>query len=371
MTSPGSASSAPLPPPLPALPGALPASPQAPPAVSLLLDQLDLLLFACRDAFPQVRTFLRAYRLALGLLLSPRVHLTSNAICATGRQGFDWSADYRLFSSCSWNPHALFDPIFDRLDPLLSSPDAPVVVPLDDTLCHKTGRRIPGVTIARDPLSPPFHVNLCYGLRFSQASVLVYPPDHAGPARALPVRFEPAPPARKPNKDASEPDWQQYKERKKAAALSQIGVNVLTSVRQSLDQRAGTLARRMIACGDGSYTNRTVLKQLPPRTTYIGRIRKDAKFFHPLPLDPARPHKGRPRRYGPPAPTPEQLLKDESVKWTTVPCFAAGQRREISVKVLGPVYWRKAGADRPLRMVVIRPLGYRLRNGSKPKFPLS
>jgi hypothetical protein len=27
-------------------------------------------------------------------------------------------------------------------------------------LCKKTGRHIPGVSMARDPLSPPFHVNL-------------------------------------------------------------------------------------------------------------------------------------------------------------------------------------------------------------------
>ena len=46
-------------------------------------------------------------------------------------------------------------------------------------------------------------------------------------------------------------------------------------------------------------------------------------------------------------------------------CFAAGQLREIPVKVFGPVYWRKAGADLPLLLVVIKPLGYRLRIGSK------
>jgi hypothetical protein len=46
-------------------------------------------------------------------------------------------------------------------------------------------------------------------------------------------------------------------------------------------------------------------------------------------------------------------------------CFAAGQLREIPVKVLRSLYWRKAGADLPLQVVVIKPLGYRLRNGSK------
>jgi hypothetical protein len=121
--------------------------------------------------FAQPRTWQRAHRLAYGLLLCLRTHLTSNAICAIGRQFLDGSADYRLFSRRAWDPHALFDPIFDHLGALLSSPLAPVIAALDDTLCKKTGRHIPGATYARDPLSPPFHVNLIRGLRFVQASL--------------------------------------------------------------------------------------------------------------------------------------------------------------------------------------------------------
>src|SRR5882724_11856551 len=74
---------------------------------------------------------------------------------------------------------------------------------------------------------------------------------------------------------------------------------------------------------------------------------------------------GRPRLYGPQAPTPEQILKDDSIPVVNITCFAAGAFREIPVKVYGPVYWRKAGADLPLLLVVIKPLGYRLRIGSK------
>jgi hypothetical protein len=52
----------------------------------------------------------------------------------------------------------------------------------------------------------------------------------------------------------------------------------MVSARQSLDERAETHHRQLIVSGDASYTNRTVLRNLPPRTTYIGRIRKDAKL---------------------------------------------------------------------------------------------
>jgi len=274
----------------------------------LLLEKFHELLRPWRSAFLQPRTWQRAQRLAYGLLLCLRTHLTSNAICATGRQFLDWSADYRLFSRSRWDPHSLFDPIFDRLPGLLPSAPAPVVAALDDTLCKKTGRHVPGATFARDPLSPPFHVNLCRGLRFVQASVLVRATQFLGPARALPVRFEPAPPAIKPKSQAAgkhtrknqrnqkknakrnrknrksapaakrkaatlTPEEQEYRIQKKLRALTQVGVRVLNSLRQALDARPDTRQRQLLVSGDGSYTNRPVLRQLPERTTFIGRIR--------------------------------------------------------------------------------------------------
>jgi len=367
----------------------------------LLLEKFDELLRPWRSAFAQQRTCQRAQRLAYGLLLCLRTHLTSNAICATGRQFLDWSADYRLFSRSHWDPHALFDPIFDHLAALLPSEQAPVVAALDDTLCRKTGRHIPGVTYARDPLSPPFHVNLVRGLRFVQASIMVRAIGLLGPARALPVRFEPAPPAVKPKscKGASKhtrqkqanqkknqkrktkentrahasknkaavltPEEKEYRLQKKLRALTQVGVRVLHSLRESLDARPETSRRQLLVSGDGSYTNRTVLRQLPQRTTFLGRIRKDAKLFLPLLPTSATRAGGRPRRYGAPAPTPEQVLADKAVPAVPVRCFAAGQVRQIPVKVLPLVYWRQAGPDMPLLLVVIKPLGYRLRKGSK------
>ena len=367
----------------------------------LLLEKFHELLRPWSSVFAQQRTWQRAQRLAYGLLLCLRTHLTSNAICATGRQFLDWSADYRLFSRSLWDPNALFDPIFDHLAALLPSEQAPVIAALDDTLCKKTGRHIPGATYARDPLSPPFHVNLVRGLRFVQASVLVRATQFLGPARALPVRFEPAPPAVKPptlkgahkhtrknqtnqkknqkrntkkkiraqagkkKAVAVSPEEKAYRLQKKLRALTQVGVIVMHSLRKALDGRLATRLRQLLICADGSYTNHPVLRQLPERTTFIGRIRKDAKLFWALPPAAGTRSGGRPRHYGAPAPTPEQVLHDQAVPVVEVRCFAAGQVRQIPVKVVPTVYWRKAGADMPLLLVVIKPLGYRLRKGSK------
>ena len=76
-----------------------------------------------------------------------------------------------------------------RLDRLPWSPFHRLVgVALDDTRLRKSGRCIPQAFYQRDPLSPPFHVNLVLGLRFLQASLLV--PLHRTSAvgtRALPT----------------------------------------------------------------------------------------------------------------------------------------------------------------------------------------
>ena len=330
-----------------------------------LLGMFELLLQSWHGEFAQTRTFQRAHRLTFGLLTCLRVHLTSNAICATGRQFLDWSADYRLCSRSPWNPHRLFDPVFDHLAKFLPTPDSPVIAAMDDTLCKKTGRKIPGASIGRDPQSLPFHVNLMRGLRFVQVSLLVSPFGEPGSARALPVRFQPAPPPIKPKKDASEQEIQHFRQEKTNRALPQVGVAMIASVRQELDRRPQTAQRQLIISGDGSYTNGKVLKKLPPRTTFIGRIRKDAKLFFPLPVSSAANPSGRPRRYGPPAPTPQQVLQDESIPTQKIRAFAAGQMREFSVKIVKPIYWRKSGADLPVLLMVIKPVGYRLRKGSK------
>ncbi len=329
-----------------------------------LLESFDGLLEGWQPVFSQPRTFERARRLIFGLLTCLRRHLTSTAICASGRQFVDWSADYRLCSRSPWEPRQLFDGVLDHLPGLLPSPQAPIFTALDDTILKKTGRRIPGVKILRDPMSPPFHVNFCYGLRFVQVSALVSPRHAPGPARALPVRFDFAPPAPKPKKNAPPQAWDTYKEERKKRTLTRAGVEAIVSLRQSLDQRPATHQRQLIVSGDGSYSNRNFLRRLPERTTYIGRLRKDAKLHYPRPAGKGKTQ-GRPRRYGPVAPTPEQILKDDALPVLKVPCFAAGQLREIPVKVLRTVYWRKAGAEVPVQIVVIKPLGYRLRHGSK------
>lgn len=332
----------------------------------LLWKNFDQLLNTCRAAFDQNRTFQRARRLMIGLLFCTSRHLTSNAICTTGRQHLDWSADHRLFSRANWDPDKLFDLILNAAVPWLPAGDAPICVALDDTLCRKSGRVIPNVAFHRDPQSPPFHVNLVPGLRCIQFSLILAPPTD-GPARAVPIQFKVVSNPPKPRKNAPDEVKDAYSLIKRANRVTAVASRTIANLRQSIDANPALTGRPLLLVADGSYTNNDVIRLLPPNVQFIGRIRKDADLYHPLSQKPnaASPHRGRPRCYGPKAPTPEQLLRDPAVPFVKVSAFAAGQRHAFQVKTFDIVYWRSTGTKLPLRLVVVKPVGYRLRNGAK------
>ena len=315
------------------------------------------------DAFAQYRTGCRARRLGLSQLACLGRHTMTGLLCACGRQFLDWSADYRLFSRDVWDARELFAPITRGVLDLLP-PGAPLVTAMDDTHLEKTGTHTPGVAYRRDPLSPAFHTNFIRAQRFLQFSALLPNGAPPGSARAIPIAYEHVPPVPKPKKNAPEEEWKAYRAQRQKQNLSTAGVQTLERLRQDLDQRHGAADRVLVVGVDGSYTNHTVLKNLPPRTTLIGRVRKDAQLFAP-PRPEDQPAVGTKRQYGVALPTPEQMRQDESLPWQEVQAFACGKRHTFRIKTITPILWKKAGATRPLRLVVIAPVGYRPRQGCK------
>lgn len=298
----------------------------------------------------------RLTRLAVGLLTCTGRHTITGMLSAAGRGQLDWSADYRGFSRGRFQPSSMFGVVEDHLLERLPAGQA-VVTALDDTKCRKAGTKIPGVSYQRDPMSPPFHTNFIRAQRFAQLSLMMPLDVHApAAARGFPIRFRHVPPPARPGPKASPEQLAAYRRLQKTQNLSVAGLDIIKDCRSDLDSR-GAAERTLIVSVDGSYTNQTVLKALPERITLIGRIRKDAKFFHSPSEQPGR---GRRRSYGKPAPTPEALLKDDSVPWIKVQVWASGLYRDCEIKTIPLLQWRKAGPHRLLRLIVIRPLGYRL-----------
>ena len=140
-----------------------------------------------RDVFAQQRSFQRAQRQALGSMVCLGRRCLSRIIWTNGGQHRNWSAEYLLHARSEWDPQRLFRPIWNQALPFCTG--RLVGVAVDDTRLRKTGRSIPQAFYQRDPLSPPFHVNLALGLRFLKppCSAPTRPTWRQRPRRARPL----------------------------------------------------------------------------------------------------------------------------------------------------------------------------------------
>jgi len=308
------------------------------------------------DVFPQARTFRRAVRQALGSLVCLGRRCLSRIIWTNGGQNRSWSAEYFLHSRCQWQPQQLFRPILQRA--LGYCPGRLVGVAVDDTRLSKTGRCIQQAFYQRDPLSPPFHVNLLLGLRFLQASLLV-PTYRLAPVstRGLPIRFEEVSRVKKPSRKAPAQAWEQYKEAIKQHNLSQSFVGMMGQLRRELDL-AGGEKKILVVAGDGSFCNRTCFRAPRDRTELISRTRKDAVLCQ-------RATEGGSRFYGAEKFTPEQVRQDETRPWKVTKVFYGGKWRKVRYQEVSVVYWQGGAGRCPLRLLVVAPTPYRKRKSGR------
>jgi hypothetical protein len=309
-----------------------------------------------RDSFPQSRTFHRAVRQALGSLVCLGRRCLSRIIWTNGGQHRSWSAEYFLHARCEWQPQELFRPILERA--LAYCPGRLVGVAVDDTRLPKTGRCIQQAFYQRDPLSPPFHVNLMLGLRFLQASLLV-PVHRLAPVgtRGLPIRFQEVSRIKKPSRKAQSEAWQAYQEAIKQHNLSQSFVGMMGQLRKELD-RAGGEKKILVLAGDGSFCNRTCFRAPRDSTELISRARKDAVLCGQAP-------QGGRRFYSAEKFTPDEVRQDEARPWKETKVFYGGKRRKVRYKEVATVYWQGGAARCPLRLLVIAPTPYRKRKSGR------
>lgn len=239
---------------------------------------------------------------------------------------------------------------------------APFRAVLDDSLLRRSGLHVPGVAWRRDPLGPRFQTNFVRGQRFLQISAAM--PGEEGSFRLVPITFTHTPTPQKPGRRASDEQHAQYRQEAARSRLSLRAAQEMARLRESLDQDPGGKERRLILAFDGGYTNSTVLKNIPPGTTCIGRIRKDAHLCF-LPEPASGKARGRRLTYGPAAPTPEQFRTDAAEPWQTMDFTHSGVTHQLRYKHRQNMMWRTAGVGRILQLIIIAPLAYRPRKGSR------
>ncbi|HEY3376495.1 MAG TPA: transposase [Armatimonadota bacterium] len=322
----------------------------------MIVPYLLRIFTSWQAAFATEHTGLRALRHALAVIASLGRGTITAVLCTLRLTGPNWHKEYRLYTHRRWSSRALFDVLLAEALPLC--PTDYVVAGLDDTSLPKTGKRIPGVTYGRDPQSPAFHVNLRRQLRFIHVALLL-PLYHAGAtaARALPLRFEHAPPAPKLRKDATPEEQAAYKALHAARRLPAVGWDLVHNLRATLDA-LGQTAKTLLMVVDGSYCTRLFFRAVLLRVEVLARCRKNQRL--------CRRHTGGGRRfYSVDTFTPDAVRQDDTQPWHDGWFWFGGARRWLRYKEVRDVYWRAGGGRRTVRLLVLAPTGYRLQRRSQ------
>lgn len=313
-----------------------------------LLERIQARWRQVAEDLPQERSADKILTTLLGLLGAFGRRTVTGSLVYLGLSQQDWSGRYRHFSRSPWTQDAIFRVACTDAAALVPAELPFIPISLDDTSLPTTGTLGGLASWQRDPRSPPFQVNLRRGLRFVHAALVV--PQYAPGVRpmAISTACDFCPPVKKPGAKASDEDRAAYRKAKAQKNLSIQAVATLARHRQWFDQD-GLTQRTLLTVVDGSYTNRTVIAGLPERSHLIGRCRKDIVLYQPGPTA---------RRYGKRFCTPEGLRTDTAVAWTTTTCHYAGANRDIDYKVTTELRWRATGTQRPVRVIVLRPIPY-------------
>jgi hypothetical protein len=182
----------------------------------------------------------------------------------------------------------------------------------------------------------------------------LYAQDGQSSSRSIPVRFELAPVIKKPGRKADAAQLQEYQRQKKQTNLSVQFLTMTKALRQHLNA-SGHSDKTMVVVGDGSFCNRTVFKEDwgQQNVSILARCRKD------IVLCQRDPGQGR-RFYGKTKFTPEMVrAADTLASWQSGNIFHGGTYRRVRYKELGPVYWQGGARKKPVRLLVVAPVGYR------------
>ena len=317
-----------------------------------LVDTYLNILDGWSDLFSQERVYQRALRQSIASLCSAGRRTLSQAICFSGLDQEDWSAEYRLHSKREWDEEELFQPMLETALEMVS--EDVIGVAYDDTQLKKTGKKIRSASWQRDPLSPPFHVNFMWGIRFLQASLILplYLKDASASPRGIPIRFSEVAPVKKPGYKATPEEQQRYQALKKVHNLSQYFVQSVHGLRKTLDD-LGYGSKQLLLAVDGSFCNKVCMRLSLERVSIVARSRKDAKLCFPAPS-------GSRRIYSEHKFTPELVRTDEKIPWQETTIFHGGKFRQVRYKEINGVLWQRGTRTHPLKLLVVAPVPYRI-----------
>lgn len=322
--------------------------------MNLLKTFLNFICIWWQGVFSSKRTAARAEDHALGALCGEAPHTITSIIEFKETESQDWSADYKLYSRAKWRTEDLFAPVMKEALSYFTGPY--VSGSIDDSILKKTGKKIKTASRYRDPMSPAFHANLMYGMRYLQTSLTLplYESDEETLSRAIPVDFIEAPTLKKPKKKASEEEWKNYRKKAQDHTISAKGIDATKKLRKMLDEQ-GAQDKTLIATYDNAFCNKRCLSERVDMTVRVMRCRKDIKLCH------RSTKKGR--FYAKKKFTPEEIYKDDKIPWLEAKIFRGGRYRQIEYKEIHDCFWQSTTKRKPYTLIVLRKTPYHIRKG--------
>ena len=316
---------------------------------SMISTVLDI--FAkTKSIFSQSRTAnLFAHHLFANICLTSRKPI-SQLIHLLGKEDKDWSKHYRLYSKHKWDGERLFDSIIQSIPHELKKLPF-ITINYDETSIPKGGKKIPGVSLLRDPHSPKFRANFKLGLRCGQASIQLPLNNNHPIARSVPIDFKICPVLKKPSRKASEEEINAYKTLSKERTLSKQALERFKFLRQSMNNQ-GYSNKRILMVLDNAFCNQTVFKSNLVNINVLARARKDTKLCFAA-------KNGRSNQFFDlHSFCPEDVLKDTTIPWQYRVIRKKGRKIKVKCKEIKGCYWRTGSGRKPLRLIVIAALRY-------------
>ena len=193
---------------------------------------------------------------------------------------------------------------------------------LDDTLFHRSGRKVDGAGWWRDAVrSTGTNIVHAWGLNLVVLTLRINPP-WGGEPLGLPINMR--------------------MHRKNGPTLIELASQMLTEVALWLPQR------RFLCSADGFYAS--LAGQDIPNTDIISRMRRDANIYDLLGKK-RKKRRGRPRKKGKQLPSPQKLAK-RVTNWQLIQTCQRGKIRKRLVYVR-KVVWYKV-SQKPVLLVISR-----------------
>ena len=277
--------------------------------------------------------------LVTGWILCQGRHSISRVIQAAGPLGLmkSHSSFYRFLSHGSWLTDNLGRCLFGLLVKYLPEE---VIAIVDDTLCIKEGPHIFGAGMHPDISRSSYgrgsasggHISFSFGHSWVVLAIWVPLPWNKGRGFALPILFR------------------LYRSKKITAKTKYTKRTELAAELVEVLQEWVPKGRRLHVVGDGEYSCKTLVRDLPGQVTFTGQMVMDAALYEEASPSSGR---GRPRKKGKRLRSPEKIVATKSTRWEPISLSIYGRDVEILVFSFQALWYTVAGT-RPVRVVITR-----------------